>query len=102
MIHHADPIVVGLISLCYCIFAFQLWSQAEVGAFKTKGGRAIFLLVAVFVFCAFAGYLTSLLPASWWVFREALHWALALCSVWLVCTNQAAAVAKMLANERDH
>lgn len=99
MIEHGPAWTIWLIVFCYLIFAFQVWHQAPIKPLKTKGGRAVFALVLVFVLCATAGYAMSLLPETWQTVRDIAHYALAAASVWLVASNQAGAVAKMIGTD---
>jgi len=90
-------ISTGLIIAAYLVFAWQMFKQiswSEIG----KGGKAVALLTAVFVLCAMTGYLTDLILLPQWL-DVMLHVALAGASIWLIATNQAQFIARMIKNE---
>lgn len=97
MIHHASAPVLLLISAAYFMFAVQVWWQVRGRDLNKRSAWALIPLIVVFVFCALSGYLTSLMPADWWWFREFLHWILLAASAWLVLSNQALVIADILA-----
>lgn len=102
--HGNDPVMlysIATITICYWIFAIQMLWQTPRGAWRKKGPRAVLALVVVFSLCAFAGYLSTLLPESWYEVRAFVHVLLALASVWLVLTNQSRFIANMLAGNHD-
>ncbi|WP_147127825.1 hypothetical protein [Shimia ponticola] len=97
-VDHADSIVIAIISTTYLVFAIQVRLQTTAHGRRTKAGRALNQLVNVFVLCMVSGYVSDLLPPSWWIIREVFHWALAAAALRLVLSNQAGAVSAALDN----
>lgn len=99
---HASSPVIGLIVTLYLVFAYQMWHFRDEPltetpeAARNRARVAVHTLIVVFVFCAFAGYASSLLPHNWWWAREAMHWVLAAASGWLVWSNAAKSIAAVL------
>ena len=96
MIHHADTLVVNLITTLYLIFALQVAFLVRCLGHSGRQAGALLPLIATFVLCALAGYATTQLPPAYWPLREALHWGLVASSGWLVLTNQARVLAEVL------
>lgn len=89
----------GVIVAAYAIFAIQMALQVA-WPISGRGSQAVAALTVVFILCASAGYLTDLISIPMWL-NTALHVALSGAAIWLVGTNQAAFIAKMMADERD-
>ena len=96
MPHQADSLSVTLIGTLYFIFALQVFWQIRGRKLDAQRAGALIPLVLTFVLCGAAGYLTTLLPDTFWSLREMLHWMLVVCAGWLVLTNQARTVAEVL------
>lgn len=96
---HAGYTVITVITLSYVVFALQVFFQTNWKKANRKSTIALGSLIVVFLFCAMAGYVTSLLPSDYHLFREVLHWILAAASITLVVTNQAKVVARLLDGE---
>ena len=99
MIPHADPIVVNVITTLYFVFALQVLAQIRGQRLDRRTAGALLPLVATFVLCGLAGYASTILHASFWTLREAMHWALAASATWLVLTNQARVLAELLCHD---
>lgn len=98
--NHAEPWALAVIVACYVIFAVQLRYQAGSKLLKTPGGRAISVLVAVFVLCAMTGYAIDLFPVVP-LLEIWSHRVLAIAAIALVVSNSAGAAAAMIRHERD-
>lgn len=96
---HAGYTVISLITISYIVFALQVGFQTNWRKVDRRSGTALISLILVFVFCAIAGYVTSIMPNDYHYFREVVHWILAVASITLVVTNQAKVVARLLDGE---
>jgi len=87
----------GLITPLYLLFAGQVAYQANRlrTEIDTRKALALVWLVAVFILCAFAGYLSSMMDWSASV-RVWIHGPLVLATVALVVSNTAKVFAEML------
>lgn len=99
MIHHAHPLTLLIITLCYFIFALQIVWQTRWSRVKMDSAVALGSLVVVFVFCALSGYLTTLFGPEWAIIREVMHVILAAASVVLVISNRARIISKLMERE---
>lgn len=102
-LYHQSGLSIVVITMCYLIFAAQVYYQTDWGRTNRRRAVAVISLIAVFVLCGVSGYLSSLWKATEarWFVRELLHWLLAFASVTLVLTNQARVFSRML-HEFDH
>jgi small-conductance mechanosensitive channel len=104
-IESASILPLVIIVACYLIFAWQAWRQTKNRG--SKGARAVWALIAVFILCSVAGYVPQVMAyffdmstgLMWW-FHEITHWLLACAALALVGTNQAGAIAAMLDGPR--
>ena len=96
-----ESILLVGIGILYHIFAFQIFSQGVGKNVDWKKASPIIALILVFIICAYSGYLSLLLPECHVtdLIRKGLHWALIVASGWLVVSNQAAIIVKLILKE---
>lgn len=93
---HVNDWLIGWISANYLIFSVQLLLQTRWSFVRTRSCVAIYALIATFVLCAFAGYISTLFDEPWSDVRLYLHIALAVVGTALWLSNQALVIARML------
>ncbi len=82
---------------CYVVFALQIVVQTRWRRLKPRPAIAVGSLIAVFLLCAVAGYLSHLL--GWSVaWQTLIHWGLATAAVALVVFNLARDIAETISD----
>ncbi len=101
-IEHASGLWLTVITIAYMIFAYQIFSYIRWEFAKRKTVISVGSVAVVFVFCGLSGYATSVLPASWWAFRDVLHAILSFAILAVVWDRKAAhAIAQMMEHDID-
>jgi hypothetical protein len=94
----AAHLFIGIISACYFVFAARIVYRAGPNLYRTRTGRAMGAVVAVFILCLSSGYVGYAIGLDS-ISHTALHGLLAVAAVWLVIEDTGGKVGDMVAKE---